>query len=55
MSRKKKCGRHINYYIEKDIYDEFEKYAESQGQTMTTALERILRHYFEEMAKRNKE
>ena len=47
MPRKKKDGRHINYYIDRMIYERLEEYADEKGQTMTTALERILKDFFE--------
>ena len=46
MPRPKKDGRHINYYIDRMIYERLEEYAEEKGQTMTTALERILKQFF---------
>ena len=51
MPRKKKDGRHINYYIDRMIYERLEEYADEKGQTMTTALERILKHFFDEEQK----
>ncbi|MDD7672568.1 MAG: hypothetical protein PT965_06650 [Clostridia bacterium] len=47
MPRPKKDGRHINYYIDRMIYERLEEYAEEKGQTMTTALERILKQFFD--------
>ena len=47
MPRKKKDGRHINYYIDCMIYERLEEYADEKGQTMTMALERILKVFFE--------
>ena len=47
MPRKKKDGRHINYYIDRVIYERLEEYADKKGQTMTMALERILKDFFE--------
>ena len=47
MPRKKKDGRHINYYIDRGIYESLEEYADEKGQTMTTALERILKQFFD--------
>ena len=47
MPRKKKDGRHINYYIDRMIYERLEEYADEKGQTMTTALERILKQFFD--------
>ncbi len=56
MPRKKKDGRHINYYIDRKLHQRLERYAEDNGQSMTTALERILKEHLdryapEEMAK----
>ena len=47
MARPKKDGRHINYYIDRLIYERLEEYADEKGQTMTTALERILKQFFD--------
>ena len=47
MPRKKKDGRHINYYIDRMIYERLEEYADEKGQTMTMALERILKDFFD--------
>ena len=47
MPRKKKDGRHINYYIDRMIYERLEEYANEKGQTMTMALERILKQFFD--------
>ena len=46
MPRPKKDGRHINYYIDRMIYERLEEYADEKGQTMTMALERILKQFF---------
>ena len=51
MPRQKKDGRHINYYIDRQIFEELEAYAQEKGQTVTTALERILRQYFDSLDK----
>lgn len=47
MPRPKKDGRHINYYIDRMIYERLEEYADEKGQTMTMALERILKQFFD--------
>ena len=47
MPRPKKDGRHINYYIDRMIYERLEEYADKKGQTMTMALERILNQFFD--------
>lgn len=47
MPRPKKDGRHINYYIERELFEKLQAYAEEKGQTGTMALERILKQFFE--------
>lgn len=47
MPRKKKDGRHINYYIDREIYERLERYADNKGQQMTTAIERILKEHLD--------
>ena len=47
MPRPKKDGRHINYYIDRMIYERLEEFADEKGQTMTMALERILKQFFD--------
>lgn len=47
MPRRKKDGRFINYYIDRHIFERLERYAQSRGQQMTTALERILQEYLD--------
>ena len=53
MPRQKKDGRHINYYIDRRVFEELEAYAQEKGQTMTTALERILSQFLEQRGKEN--
>ena len=48
MPRPKKDGRFINYFIDRTIYDRLKAYAEDKGQSMTTALERILSAYLDQ-------
>ena len=47
MPRAKKDGQHINCYIDRTLCERLKAYADEKGQTMTMALERILKHYFE--------
>lgn len=47
MPRKKKDGRFINYYIDRQIFERLERYAEDKGQQMTTAIERILQGHLD--------
>ena len=48
MPRQKKDGRHINYYIDRKIFDKLKSYSQEEGQTVTTALEYILTKFFEQ-------
>ena len=52
MPRQKKDGRHINYYIDRKVFEELEAYAQEKGQTMTTALERILSQFLSSAGKK---
>ena len=47
MPRKRKDGRFINYYIDRNIFERLERYAEDKGQPMTAALERILEEHLD--------
>lgn len=49
MPRAKKDGQHINCYIDRTLCERLKSYADEKGQTMTTALERILKQYFDEV------
>lgn len=52
MPRQKKDGRHINYYIDRQVFAELEAYAQEKGQTITTALERILSQFLSSAGKK---
>ena len=43
MPRMKKDGQHLNLYLDRELMERFRIYCEEKGQTMTTALERILK------------
>ena len=47
MPRAKKDGQHINCYIDRTLCERLKSYADEKGQTMTMALERILKQYLE--------
>lgn len=47
MPRARKDGQHINCYIDRTLCEQLKAYADEKGQTMTMALERILKQYFE--------
>jgi len=51
MPRAKKDGRRINYFIERDVFEEFELFATSQRYPMTTAIEILLEKGLEAEAK----
>ena len=53
MPRQKKDGRHINYYIDRKVFEQLETYAQEKGQTITTALERILSQFFEQRGRKD--
>ena len=45
MSRQKKDGININYFIRRDVKEKLDAYCEEVGQTATMAIERILDDY----------
>lgn len=45
---KKKDGKKLNVILERTVYEDLKAYSEDKGQTMTLALERILRSHFDE-------
>lgn len=47
MARPKKDGAYINYYVDRELVEKLRDYAEDKGQTMTTAIERILKDYLD--------
>lgn len=48
MAKQKKDGRKINLIIDQKIFNRLVYYTNEKGQTMTTAIERILDKYFDE-------
>lgn len=48
-ARKKKDGKSLNCVIERSIYERLEEYCEYAGQKKTTAVERILKQFFDEL------
>ena len=48
MPRKKKDGRFINYYLDRNLFERLQRYAEDKGQQMTAALERILEEHLDD-------
>lgn len=42
MSRPRKDGKNVNYYIDRVVYERLCRYADQKGQTVTRAIERLL-------------
>ncbi len=49
MPRAKKDGKNICYYVDRELVEKLQEYADRQGQTMTMALERILKKFFDDL------
>ena len=47
MSREKKDGKRINFYMDRKVLKLLDQYCEDVGQTKTIATERILQHHLE--------
>lgn len=47
MPHKKKDGRRISYFLDSLLYNRLSAYAEENEQTMTAALEHILRAFLD--------
>ena len=54
MAQKKKDGVRVNFYMNRELSEKLDAYAEEMGQTKTTALERILIAFFAEREKTEK-
>ena len=54
MAQKKKDGVRVNFYMNRELSEKLDDYAEEMGQTKTTALERILIAFFKEREKTEK-
>ncbi len=42
MARQKKDGRSVNFYLDRNIMEKVEVYADENGHTLTKAVERLL-------------
>ena len=47
MARAKKDGEKISFYVDRQIMADLRAYAEEKGQTVTMAMERILKAYLD--------
>lgn len=52
MSRPKKDAKYLNVYLDRKIYEDFEKFCIEMGQSKTLAAERALQMYMREMRKK---
>ena len=48
MPRPKKDGEKVSLYLDRPMMDDLRVYAEERGQTLTTAMERIIKAHLEE-------
>jgi hypothetical protein len=48
MARQKKDGRSVNFYLDRNIMEKVEVYADENGHTLTKAVERLLEKALEE-------
>lgn len=55
MARAKKDGEKISFYVDRQVMEDLRAYAEEKGQTVTMAMERILRAFFETQKEDNTE
>ena len=55
MPRAKKDGKHLSCYLDRNLLERLNFYAEEKGQTLTTALERILKKHLDEYDSEPKE
>ena len=53
MARTKKDGEKISYYIDRQVMEGLRAYAEEKGQTVTMAMERILRAFLDAEKSKN--
>ena len=47
MARAKKDGEKISFYVDRHVMEDLRAYADEKGQTVTLAMERILRAYLD--------
>lgn len=47
MARAKKDGEKISFYVDRQVMEDLRAYAEEKGQTVTMAMERILRTFLD--------
>ena len=47
MARQKKDGRSVSFYLNREVMEKVETYAAERGQTLTMAVERLLKQALE--------
>lgn len=47
MARARKDGEKISFYIDRQVLEDLRAFAEEKGQTVTLAMERILRTFLD--------
>lgn len=52
MARPKKDAKYLNVYIERSIYEKFDDFCKTVGQSKTVATERALTLYMDDMSKK---
>lgn len=50
MPRPKKDGESISFYFDRELLERLRTYADEKGQSLTTAVERIVKKYLDEVA-----
>lgn len=50
MPRPKKDGECISFYFDRELLERLRAYADEKGQSLTTAIERIVKKHLDEVA-----
>lgn len=52
MARQKKDGERVSLYLDRTMMEQLREYANEKGQTLTMAMERLIKAQLSEMAER---
>ena len=55
MAKQRKNAKNISFYMDAEIVDRLHEYADEKGQTLTLAVERILKEALDKYDKEKKE
>ena len=55
MAREKKDGKKVSFYFDAELYERLKDYSKEKGQSVTTALERIVRKALEDEVSKKKD